>query len=149
MADLFTLAELAAYSQRDSIDATTGNLLLELTTGAIESVATFPDGWPVVVKAIGLTVAARAYNNPQGVVSESMGGYSYTRNQGERRTGIFLTEEERNTIAVAGGGSGGAFAVDTVGCSTSHADICALNFGALYCSCGASLTLAGPLYEDC
>jgi hypothetical protein len=43
----------------------------------------------------------------------------------------------------------GAFDIDTVGCSTIHAEICALNFGALYCSCGADI--AGfPLYEvDC
>lgn len=42
--------------------------------------------------------------------------------------------------------SSGAFSVDTVGCATTHADICALNFGANYCSCGADI--AGfPLYE--
>jgi len=40
----------------------------------------------------------------------------------------------------------GAFTVDTMGCATSHADICALNFGATCCSCGADI--AGfPLYE--
>jgi hypothetical protein len=39
-----------------------------------------------------------------------------------------------------------AFSIDTVTCSTTHADICSLNFGALYCSCGADI--AGfPLYE--
>lgn len=43
--------------------------------------------------------------------------------------------------------STGAFSIDTVGCSTIHAEICALNFGALYCSCGADI--AGfPLYEE-
>jgi hypothetical protein len=42
----------------------------------------------------------------------------------------------------------GAFAVDTVGTQiTQHADICALRFGALYCSCGAVLTMLFPLYE--
>jgi hypothetical protein len=43
----------------------------------------------------------------------------------------------------------GAFAVDTVGFRNAvHSDICALNFGALYCSCGAVLTnLVYPLYE--
>jgi hypothetical protein len=44
---------------------------------------------------------------------------------------------------------GGAYGIDTLPVRTSnHADICALNFGALYCSCGAVLT-AGlyPLYE--
>ena len=45
-----------------------------------------------------------------------------------------------------------AFAVDTAplaDCSP-HADICSLNFGATYCSCGAVLTnLVYPLYERC
>jgi hypothetical protein len=40
-----------------------------------------------------------------------------------------------------------AFSVDTVGCLTIHSDICALTFGALYCSCAADI--AGfPLYEN-
>lgn len=41
-----------------------------------------------------------------------------------------------------------ASAVDTAPCATSaHADICALNFGATYCSCGEDI--AGvPIYED-
>lgn len=148
MADLFTLDEFAAYLQIDDLNETTATLLLELTTGVIESVATFPDGWPANVKAIGLTVTARAYNNPQGVVSESMGAYSYTRNQGERRTGVFLTDEERSAIAIAAGVSSGAWAIDTLTTSVTHAEICAVNFGASYCSCGALLTLYGPLYED-
>lgn len=48
----------------------------------------------------------------------------------------------------AGGGSG-AFGLDTVGRPIgAHADICAINFGAMYCSCGAILTnLLYPLYE--
>jgi hypothetical protein len=41
-----------------------------------------------------------------------------------------------------------AFSVDTVALATVvHADICALRFGALYCSCGAILTASLPLYE--
>ena len=40
----------------------------------------------------------------------------------------------------------GAFSIDTVGCATVHADICALNFGASYCSCGADIA-GWPLYE--
>ncbi len=41
-----------------------------------------------------------------------------------------------------------AFSIDTTPTTTViHADICALNFGALYCSCGAVLTGLFPLYE--
>lgn len=44
--------------------------------------------------------------------------------------------------------SSGAFAVDTVPTDgvAMHADTCALNFGATYCSCGAVLTGGYPLY---
>lgn len=43
--------------------------------------------------------------------------------------------------------TGGAFAVDTYGGSGVHAAMCSLNFGALYCSCGADLTnYAYPLF---
>lgn len=42
-----------------------------------------------------------------------------------------------------------AFSVDTApGCTVQHSPICSLVFGAAYCSCGADLTGAGPLYED-
>lgn len=42
--------------------------------------------------------------------------------------------------------SGGAFDVDTLASATVHMPWCALNFGALYCSCGADI--AGyPIYE--
>jgi hypothetical protein len=45
-------------------------------------------------------------------------------------------------------GTSSAFTLDTAPSGGSvHSLVCALNFGALYCSCGADLTLAGPLYE--
>lgn len=40
----------------------------------------------------------------------------------------------------------GAFALDMVGVGTIHLPWCALNFGALYCSCGASIASV-PIYE--
>lgn len=40
-----------------------------------------------------------------------------------------------------------AFTIDTApGRSTAHADVCSLNFGAAYCSCGASIA-GHPIYE--
>lgn len=43
---------------------------------------------------------------------------------------------------------GGAFAIDTAPVrALVHADICTLNFGGLYCSCGAVLTGLYPLLE--
>lgn len=41
---------------------------------------------------------------------------------------------------------GGAFDIDTVSSSILHMDVCSLNLGALYCSCGGDI--AGfPIYE--
>lgn len=145
--DLFTLDEFSSYIQDDSPTTATVELLRSLVRGLIDEIAAFTDAYPASVKIIGLTATARAYNNPQGVVSESMGAYSYTRNQGERRTGVYLTDEEKAKVFTASGAEGGVFDIDTVSSTVSHADICAVNFGAIYCSCGALLSLAGPLYE--
>ena len=44
-------------------------------------------------------------------------------------------------------GPASAFAVDTApGCGSIHSIVCSLNFGALYCSCGADIA-GEPLYE--
>ena len=53
---------------------------------------------------------------------------------------------ELQDICKTGDDDKGAFSIDTVGCATVHADICALNFGASYCSCGADIA-GWPLYE--
>lgn len=68
----------------------------------------------------------------------------------QRRSLFWPTEiaQLQGICTTLAGGSGGIFAIDTVGCGTiQHAEVCALYFGALYCSCGASLTLDGPLWE--
>ncbi len=63
------------------------------------------------------------------------------------RKGMFLPSELDDLKALCSeGGSGKAFSVDTVGTTTIHSDSCSLNFGALYCSCGADI--AGfPLFD--
>lgn len=77
----------------------------------------------------------------------------YSRNQTvdtrQPRRGLFWPSEIEQLQDICKGDEvSGAFSVDTVGVvGAVHADICALNFGALYCSCGASLTLGWPLYE--
>ena len=44
--------------------------------------------------------------------------------------------------------TGGAFTIDTIGAVSVHSEVCALYFGALYCSCGADLTnYTHPLWE--
>jgi hypothetical protein len=67
----------------------------------------------------------------------------------QRRTLFWPSEIEELQALCKTDGPAGAFAVDTVGIALEqHADICALRFGALYCSCGAVLTMNLPLYEN-
>lgn len=42
--------------------------------------------------------------------------------------------------------SGGAFAIDMVGVASVHLPWCALNFGAVYCSCGVDIA-GTPIFE--
>jgi len=80
--------------------------------------------------------------------SESTGSYSYSVDNRQTRRGMFWPSEiEQLQELCLTSGPSGAFTIDTVGTTGWHAEICALRFGALYCSCGADVTLAGPLYE--
>lgn len=82
--------------------------------------------------------------------SENIGAYGYSDTFDNRQTrrGMFWPSEiEQLQELCRTSGPSGAFTVDTSPLGVMHADICALNFGATYCSCGADLTLYGPLYE--
>jgi len=82
--------------------------------------------------------------------SEAIGGYNYTVDSRQTRRGMFWPSEiEQLQSLCQTGGPAGAFGIDTVSSygGALHADICAVNFGALYCSCGAVLTQGEPLYE--
>lgn len=80
------------------------------------------------------------------IQTEVAGPFSQTLDT-RRRSGFNLWPSEITDLqGICRGESSGAFSIDTTGCNTIHADICALNFGAAYCSCMADI--AGfPLYE--
>ena len=61
--------------------------------------------------------------------------------------GRVTIQDEWWTLLGLSGESGGAFALDMGGSYVvTHANVCSLNFGALYCSCGADI--AGfPIFE--
>lgn len=82
--------------------------------------------------------------------SETIGPYSYQTDTRQARRGMFWPSEITALQELCRDGTeAGAYAVDTVGAvGVVHADICALNFGATYCSCGAILTGYLPLYEN-
>lgn len=72
----------------------------------------------------------------QVTVSVDDGSTSKSYRSGTGRVGII--DEWWAMLGLAPDG-GEAFTIDTLGTSTVHADTCSLNFGALYCSCGASI----------
>lgn len=85
--------------------------------------------------------------------AQTAGPFGVTLDTRQTRRSLFWPseiEQLQKICNAVSGGEGGAFSIDTApGCSIFHADVCSINFGASYCSCGAVLTLAGPLWETC
>ena len=101
------------------------------------------------VRFVVTSMVLRHLYNPQGLRSEGgigpFGGPTWAGNDLGK---LSLTDSERSMLSGQTADVGGAFAIDTVPTYTGvHADICSLNFGATYCSCGAILTMNLPLYE--
>lgn len=81
---------------------------------------------------------------------QTVGPFGQTFDTRQTRKSMFWPSEivQLQDLCRTGEEQSGAFAVDTVGVGTGgHSDICALNFGGLYCSCGYELTRLFPLYE--
>lgn len=96
---MFTLDELSAYLPDSAENPERAELLRDLTLGLIYSVVpqATADG-SMVAKSVGLEVAARAYRNVDGYLSESVDDYTYRRDPKSRAAGVYLTGEERATL---------------------------------------------------
>lgn len=83
-----------------------------------------------------------------GALSQQAAGPFSQTIDTRQRTGYNLWPSEIADLqAICKGEGSGAFSVDTAPCASIHSPICALAFGADYCSCMADI--AGfPLYED-
>ena len=82
----------------------------------------------------------------QVAVSVDDGSVSRTYRSSSGR--VEIRDEWWDLLDPNSGGEGKAFGIDTSPWRAVHADICAINFGAIYCSCGADLTgYQFPLYE--
>ena len=82
-------------------------------------------------------------------MTDQIGDFSQSRSYpaGSTSGGPWLSRSDKVTLK-AYRCSGGTFSVDTAPSASVHSEICALVFGALYCSCGADINgLVGPLYE--
>lgn len=84
------------------------------------------------------------------LTQQSAGPFGQTIDNRQPRRGMFWPAEITQLQDLCKGEeASGAFSIDTVGVGWGqHADICALNFGGLYCSCGFVLTQDLPLYEN-
>ena len=77
-------------------------------------------------------------------VSETLGDASVSKTYRSGKGRVTILDEWWDLLAPAA--QGGAFTLDMVNTTTTHLDWCSINFGALYCSCGADI--AGyPIYE--
>lgn len=73
---------------------------------------------------------------------------SESYSQPQRRALFWPSEIEQLKKLCTDSSAGKAFSYDTAtGCTVTHAEVCSLNFGAAYCSCGAVLAGA-PLWEN-
>lgn len=99
-----TADDLRLYLGLESIDDARAELMIAQATALAESIVT---PLPAAASAVVLAAAGRAYANPQGVTSETVGPYSVQRPQ----AGLFLTRDERRTLQRLAG-RGGAFTVD-------------------------------------
>ncbi len=106
-------------------------------------------GQKSAVKAVLRGAVLRWNDAGSGVVSqESVGSFSQSIDTANRRGLFWPSEIEQLQQICRGDESGGAFSLDTAPTSTlTHAETCALRFDATYCSCGAVLSGAGPIYE--
>lgn len=87
-------------------------------------------------------------NDMGGMSNMSMtsGPFSVQQTSANPNGDFFLTKQEK--FALGGGGRQKAFGVKIADTgSVCHRPWCSLMFGATYCSCGADLTLGGPLWE--
>lgn len=139
--DPFKAAEMIA-------DATALAMLAAPCLGDVDNVLTAAQ--QAAVKAILRGAILRWNDSGTGALqAQTAGPFSQTYDTRQTRRSLFWPSEIEQLQSICkGSDSGSAFSIDTAMCAAAvHADVCAVNFGALYCSCGATLTLGFPLWE--
>lgn len=107
---------------------------------------------PAAAKAILRGAILRWNDSGTGAFQQQQAGpFGATLDTRQQRRSMFWPSEidDLQSLCRDSSAQSGAFAVDTVAPvgNALHADICTLNFGGNYCSCGAVLTNLFPLYE--
>lgn len=99
---LFTDDDLATYMQVDTVDVARYALLADLVEGLItDEIGAVADPTPSGVLAVALEATARAYRNPDGVISETVDDYTIRRS--DATPGVYLTGAELRRLHVSTG----------------------------------------------
>lgn len=148
---IFLPEDLAPFA---TIDVSKANAMIEDAMAMAARVApciledTF--AYEGAARAILRGAILRWHDAGSGALSaQTAGPFGQTLDTRVQRRGMFWPGEiEQLQDLCKGTEVSGAFSVDTVALSgvVAHADSCSINFGALYCSCGAVLTQGLPLY---
>ena len=146
--DLAPFADIEAAKAQEMIDDVTARATL--VAPCMRAAGDLDEGQTAAIRAVLRGAVLRWADTGSGAVqSIAVGPYSQTIDTRQQRKSLLWPSEIEELQSVCRGvtESTGAFTVDTLGSPfANHADICSLNFGAIYCSCGA--VLAGvPLYE--
>lgn len=145
--DIEAFADINAAKAQEMINDATAVAIL--VAPCLESEDDLTDGQKMAAKAVIRGAVLRWNDSGSGAITqETAGPFSQTVDTTNRRGMFWPSEIEQLQQICRGDESGSAFGIDTAPESTAvHADICALRFGAAYCSCGAIFAGAGPLYE--
>ena len=145
LADLAPFADIESVKAQAMIDdalATAARIAPCMTEETFE--------YPAAAKAILRGAIIRWHDAGSGALqSQTAGPFGQVVDTRQPRRGMFWPSEiEQLQDLCKGSELSGAFSIDTLPTFTgAHNDTCSINFGALYCSCGAVLTQALPLYE--
>lgn len=104
--DFITGAELASYLRVEQDDAI--DLYTDLANGLISDFLGLSEGEtldpvPTATRTIAFEVAGRAYRNPDGLTSEAIDDYKYSRPAATRNAGVYLTDDEKDELRGATG----------------------------------------------
>jgi hypothetical protein len=97
MAVIATLSDLASFLRVDVATITDRQILLDLAQGMVRDIAGDQTTWSATAKTVVLTAAARAYYNPEGLRSETVGGVTSVFGD----LGVYLTDAEQQLLTAS------------------------------------------------
>lgn len=137
-----TLADLAPFAVIDDTKAAAMIVdAMALAARVAPCILTVDFAYPEAALAIIRGAILRWHEAGTGALSQqSAGPFMQTVDNRQPRRGMFWPSEINDLQELCStSGAAGAFTIDTALAVSGHAEACAINFGALYCSCGYDL----------